>query len=226
MVLDHLPPISLTKHLRGLIDIYVLRIGGVDKVIARAWPSKGAGYKTVAFKKSSNSASLTLQAYRSLSDLVRLLGNSYHKNLGDTFLDHFRAGYQHHTYLLQALAPYFTRIEMSDTISPPDISIRFFRPFPCQLFVNHRQPARICYHEQVTNYSRGIPCTKYYYLRPLEGFLNSPSDFAVGWTPWINSHLNCELEVFCSLPNVANPQVPWFGPYPIESLWERFCRLI
>ena len=223
MILDVPYSPALAKHLReGHLDLYVLHVGGVDKVIVRTMPRKSSAYQNAVFRNVANSATLTNNAYRSLTDSLKGACGKFHKNLDDSFLDHFRSGIQSVAYATQAPPAIFTTLEIDPVTQFPKTQIRFFRPYACRLTINYKRNERENYIYHTSNRSRGIVCPKDYYLRPWEQSFDLNTQNEPGWTQWIKIAPKRELELFCKPPTITSPKRPWFGPYPIEKILEFF----
>ena len=185
-------------------------------------PRKTKAYQNAVFRNVANSATLTNNAYRSLAQSLKGACGRFHKNLDDSFLDHFRSGIQSSTYVTQAPPAIFSTLEIDPVTQFPDTRIRFFRPYSCELTINYTRNERGDYTWHTFNRSRGIECPKDYYLRPWETSFDLITPHAPGWTDWILIHPGLELEVFCCYPTPTSPKRPFFGPYPIEKILQYF----
>jgi len=221
-----MPPLAVIKNLRGHFDIYILHVGGVDKVVLRMWPRKGSGYESAAFVKNRNAARMTIESYRLIDRNTKGVLHSFQRGLDDTFLDHFRAGYQGVSFDLQAPPPLVTKIEMRLKPAPNPIEIRFLRSRISTITFNHREKQRKTYYYNLLKSKRGIVCERRYYVRPKATSIAFNTAYGAGWTAWYSTDYDKQLSIYADSPTPLKPLSPYFGPYPIDRLYNLYLQYL
>ena len=203
-----------------------MHVGGVDKIVARSWVGNKSDFSSPRYQRTKLAATLSINAYRSLDPDLKIIVSRFFQGLNCTFLDHFRAGFQHEAWRLETMPGYFIRFELQN--DPPNFRylVRFDRPFECQIFFTRYLPRRENYVASVAVRKRGFVCQQRHWARPPRIGFDGQSGLGTGWTAWFEIPYGNELSVYAGMPTPSNPLPPWFGPFPIERLAEIYDEVI